>query len=389
MVDRRPRGQFPLQRHRHGLFGRAADPLPRVAKTTMKTVLILGATGLFGGHLARQLISEGRFDVVAAGRTNATLAAFTKAHGGRYISFNRNAPEAALRMVAPFAVVDTAGPFQSYSNNAFARACLNAGAHYLDIADAPDFVQNITSLDSLAKAQNLTAISGASTTPALTSAVLTAFNMSSIDTIETTILPGNQTPRGLSVMRAILGQVGQPMQLWDGGKWCQAKGWSRLSHTVLSVGTTRLKPRPASLVNTPDHLLAAHFSAQTVLPRAGLELGLFHHALRLARFLPFPLGPLTKTAHIIAGWFQYFGSDLGGMRVRAIAGNTTKTWDLIAPDGHGPKIPVQPAAILLSRLASGQFATGARPCLAEIPLSDLEAAMALFGAQTEMRTTIL
>lgn len=353
----------------------------------MKTVLILGATGLFGGHLARQLISEGRFDVVAAGRTEAKLKALTAAHGGRYIAFNRSAPEAALTAIKPFAVVDTAGPFQSYSSYAFARACLNAGAHYLDIADAPDFVQNITSLDALAKAQNLTAISGASTTPALTSAVLTAFNMPNIDRVETTILPGNQTPRGRSVMRAILGQVGQPMLLWEGGKWCRAKGWSHLSHTALQVGSTRLKPRPASLVNTADRLLAAHFNAQTVLPRAGLELGLFHHALRIARFLPFPLGPLTKPAHIIAGWFQHFGSDLGGMRVRATAGNTTKTWDLIAPDGNGPKIPVQPAALLLARLANGPSAVGARPCLAEIPLSDLEAAMALFGAQTEIRTT--
>jgi len=353
----------------------------------MKTVLILGATGLFGGHLARQLINTGRFDVVCAGRTEATLKTLTAEHGGRYIAFNRSTPEAALAQANPFAVVDAAGPFQSYSSYAFARACLNAGAHYLDIADAPDFVQNISSLDALAKANGLTAISGASTTPALTSAVLTSFNMPQIDTIETTILPGNQTPRGLSVMRAILGQVGQPMQLWEGGAWQPARGWSRLSRTALKVGATRLKPRPASLVNTPDALLAAHFNAQTVLPRAGLELGLFHHALRLARFLPFPLGRLTKPAHTVAGWAQTFGSDLGGMRVRATGGGLTKTWDLIAPDGHGPKIPVQPAALLLDHLANGPPPTGARPCIAEIPLAKLEAAMARFGAQTETRIT--
>ncbi len=351
----------------------------------MKTVLILGATGLFGGHLARQLIETGRFDVICAGRTEATLKAFSNAHGGRYIAFNRSSPEASLAQIKPFAVVDAAGPFQSYNSYAFARACITAGAHYLDIADAPDFVQNITSLDALAKANGLTAISGASTTPALTSAVVQSFNMPQIDTIETTILPGNQTPRGLSVMRAILGQVGQPMQLWEGGVWQPAHGWSRLSRTALKVGSTQLKPRPASLVNTPDALLAAHFKANTVIPRAGLELGLFHHALRLARFLPFPLGRLTKPAHTVAGWFQSFGSDLGGMRVRATGGGITKTWDIIAPDGHGPKIPVQPAALLLDTLANGQVASGARPCIAQISLEDLEKVMAKFGAQTETR----
>ncbi|NOR63356.1 MAG: hypothetical protein GQ535_12800 [Rhodobacteraceae bacterium] len=309
----------------------------------MKTVLILGATGLFGGHLARQLIQTGRFDVVCAGRTEAKLKTFTTAHGGRYIAFNRSTPEAALAQTKPFAVVDAAGPFQSYSSYAFARACLEAGAHYLDIADAPDFVQAITSLNGLAKANGLTAISGASTTPALTSAVLTAFNMPQIGTIETTILPGNQTPRGLSVMRAILGQVGQPMQLWEGGAWHPARGWSRLSRTALKVGTTQLKPRPASLVNTPDALLAAHFNTQTVLPRAGLELGLFHHALRLARFLPFPLGGLTKPAHAVAGWAQTFGSDLGGMQVRAPA----------LPKSRWPSLrPPWPASVRKQKCAS-------------------------------------
>ncbi len=350
----------------------------------MKTVLILGATGLFGGHLARQLITDARFDVVCAGRTESKLVSFTKAHGGRYITFDRRTPESALAKIKPFAVVDTAGPFQSYGT-AFARACLEAGAHYLDIADAPDFVQNITRLDSLAKANTLTALSGASTTPALTSAVLTAFNMPQIDIIETTILPGNQTPRGLSVMRAILGQVGQPMQLWERGAWHPARGWSRLSRVALQVGSIRLTPRPASLVNTPDSLLATRFNAKTILPRAGLELGLFHHALRFARVLPFPLGPFTKPAHMVAGWFQSFGSDMGGMRVRASGGGLTKTWDLIAPDGHGPKIPVQPAALLLGQIANGQTAPGARPCIAEIPLVELEAAVARFGAQTETR----
>lgn len=351
----------------------------------MKTVLILGATGLFGGHLARQLINDGRFDVVCAGRTEATLKAFTTAHGGRYIALDRSTPEAALAQTRPFAVVDTAGPFQSYTDATFARTCLMGGAHYLDIADAPDFVQNITALDALAKANSLTAISGASTTPALTSAVVASFNMPQIDTIETTILPGNQTPRGLSVMRAILGQVGQPMPLWEQGAWHRARGWSLLSRTALHVGSTRLKPRPASLVNTPDSLLAAHFNAKTVLARAGLELGIFHHSLRLARFLPFPLGPFVKPAHHIAGWFQRFGSDMGGMRVRASGGGVTNTWDLIAADGHGPKIPVQPAAVLLTQLADGGVATGARPCIGEVSLPALEAAMARFGAQSEAR----
>ena len=366
----------------------------------MKTVLILGATGLFGGHLARQLLECGRYDVICAGRSEAKLAAFTTANGGRFVAFDRAHPESALNSTKPFVVVDAAGPFQDYGNQpyGFARACLTAGAHYLDIADAPDFVQNISSLDTIAKASSLCAISGASTTPALSSAVVAELStdLDSLIQIETTILPGNKTPRGLSVMRAILGQIGQPMPLWEHNTWNKAIGWSRLTKVGLKVGTTELPRRPASLINTPDALLAAHFKARTVLPRAGLELGLFHHTLRLARFLVQTglvksLAPLSRPAHRVAGWFEGMGSSVGGMRVAVIGTQNNRhikrEWDLIANDGHGPKIPVQPAALLIDHLSDGKIPSGARPCIGELELHELEAAMARFGARSEIRTT--
>ncbi len=364
----------------------------------MKTVVIVGATGLFGGHLARQLIDARRFHVVCAGRSRSRVKAFTTRYGGQPLVFDRNQPDAALQQLRPFAVVDVAGPFQEYGDAPyrFATACLNCGAHYVDIADDPAFVGRISALNALAQSRGLTALSGASTTPALTSAVVTMLSaqMDHISKIETTILPGNKTPRGLSVMRAILGQVGQRFDMWENQRPQQVIGWSRLAHTRLQVGGTQLSNRPASLVNTPDILLAKHFNADTVIARAGLELGLFHHSLRLSRFLVQSgligsLAPLAKPAFHLASLFQKLGSDAGGMRVRVIGKQNGKTlqreWDLIAPDGHGPKIPVQPIAVVLDKYAEATVSAGARPCIAEIPLSELETAMAKFGAKSEIR----
>lgn len=364
----------------------------------MKTVVIVGATGLFGGHLARQLIDDGRFHVVCAGRSKDRILAFTSQYGGQPMAFDRNQPEAILAQLRPFAVVDVAGPFQEYGNAPyqFATACLQADAHYIDIADDPVFVGGIKALNSLAHAKGLTALSGASTTPALSSAVVHALSseMDHISQIETTILPGNKTPRGLSVMRAILGQIGQRFPIWEEQHQQSAIGWSRLAHTRLQVGNIQLSKRPASLVNTPDILLAQHFNADTVIARAGLELGLFHHSLRFARFtvqsgLLRSLVPLAKPAFHLASLFQKLGSDAGGMRVRVIGRQNGQTvqreWDLIAPDGHGPKIPVQPIAVMLEKYAVGTVSAGARPCIGEIPLSELETAMAKFGAISEIR----
>ncbi len=63
---------------------------------TKPVVLLLGATGLFGGLLAQRLIKQGRFDVVCAGRNEATLEAFCTEHGGKTCVLDRE-DDAAVR----------------------------------------------------------------------------------------------------------------------------------------------------------------------------------------------------------------------------------------------------------------------------------------------------
>lgn len=370
-----------------------------------ETVLILGATGLFGGLLARQLLAAGSFEVVCAGRDAAKLTTLCAAHGGRPVAIDRARRadvDQALATLRPFAVVDAAGPFQDYGTDpyAFARAVIKSGAHYLDIADAAEFVAGIAGLDALAKEHGVAAMSGASSTPALSAAAVDGLieGLAEIEVIETAILPGNRTPRGRSVMRAILRQVGQPVRVMRDGEWHEARGWSLTKrYDVVVPGHRALRGRYASLVNTPDLVLFPdRYGARTVLFRAGLELGLFHHGLRAARWLVqgrlLPtLAVLADPAVRIASWFRHTGSDRGGMVVQVI-GRTAegrreaRAWHLIAADGHGPKIPVQPVVVLLEKLRAGRIPAGARPCLGEVTLSELEEAMGAFGVVTRRHT---
>src|SRR5262249_32680839 len=126
-----------------------------------------------------------------------------------------------LRASGAFAVVDAAGPFQG-AGYGFARAAIAPGLGYVDLAGPRDFFAGFPILDAEARAAGVTALTGASSTPALSHAVLDRLTQGwrRLDTVEVAISPGNRSaPRGRSVVRAILSYAGQPVRVFAGGDW--------------------------------------------------------------------------------------------------------------------------------------------------------------------------
>ena len=108
------------------------------------------------------------------------------------------------------------------------EACIAAGVNYIDIADARDFVAQVPVLDARAKTAGVFVISGASTTPALSHAVIEQLTQGwrGIHSIFVGVTPGNRAPRGEAVVRAILSYVGAPFKIFANGSWREVTGWS-------------------------------------------------------------------------------------------------------------------------------------------------------------------
>jgi hypothetical protein len=352
-----------------------------------KRVLVLGGYGVFGARVAMGLVQDD-WDVIVAGRNLAQATAHCAVHGGTPMMLDRDAPDFAVQVaaMAPFAVVDAAGPFQAYGAPDVALAALAAGAHALDLSDDATFTMAISALDGAARERGLVVISGVSTVPALSSAIAADLveGLRDVHLIDSTILPGNRAPRGLSVIRAILAQAGQPLTLWREGPVTET-GWGRAHRVGLTLPDHRLRPRPASLIGAPDlHLFPAHFRARNVTFHAGLELGVMHHGLRL---LAMPvrwglIGTITPLARILqwmANLLKPFGTDAGGMRVRVLGlgpdGPVERVWTLIATGGDGPQIPAMPARLLLAKLRDGAVAPGARAAVAVFTRAEAEVAL--------------
>jgi NAD(P)-dependent dehydrogenase (short-subunit alcohol dehydrogenase family) len=355
----------------------------------MRRVLVVGGTGTFGSRLVRGLVANTDFHVIVGGRhmeRSSALAAdlfasSPHAHLTTVVTDRENLTEHDLRRLELFAVVDAAGPFQG-GDYRLPRAAVAAGVHYVDLADARDFVAGFAALDAAAKTAGVSAVTGASSTPALSHAVLDRLTEGwrSIETVEVGISPGNRAPRGLSVIRAILSYVGRPVRVFLDGGWQQRPGWSLLVRKPMPG----LGVRWLSLCETPDlDLIPTRFRVRReAIFRAGLELSILHLGLSAAALLVrlrliASLVPFASTFRLIAESFRRLGTDRGGMIVEA-AGTDPEgkpiaaRWSLLAEKNDGPVIPTLPALALLRALAEGQVPSGAGPAAGLLSLAAIE-----------------
>ena len=372
--------------------------------TNKPCVLVFGATGLFGELLVRRLAGAKQFTVVGLARNKTPLDKLQLATGILTELVDRENESAVadiLNRLKPFAVIDCAGPFQYYGDDPYrlVRQVLQTGSHYIDIADATSFVIGISELDDLARQNAVLAVSGASTVPAISAAASDKLtdSLPRVISIETAIVPGNRAKRTLSVMKAILGQIGQPYQLMRHGSLQTVYGWGDTRKIDLALPVSEpVRGRLASLVNTPDTaIFPDRYNADTTGTYAGLELKTFHRILQFAgrlvrmRIIP-SLAPFTRTARFIASGFEKTGSDIGGMQV-CVTGESSqghlikRTWDLVARDGRGPEIPTLPISVLLDKLQQGSYEPGARHSCGEVSLDDLQPYFESIGAETAVR----
>jgi hypothetical protein len=371
-----------------------------------KRVLIIGGTGIFGQKLCHHIAQHFDLELFISSRSENSAINFvhklkrlypTKPFD--YIALNtaKNLIE-TLDHITPDVTIDCSGPFQN-ANYSIAEAVIAAGSHFIDMADAPEYLDGFcNALDEPAKAQNVACISGASSSPCFTIAGAKHIisNWQRVDDIDIAFVPGGKGDVGQSVIQAILSYAGKPISTWREGKRDKIDAW--VNSKQMNIG--RLGWRRVAPAETYDAL----YLGETLNVRsqvsfsAGLEAPIEHYGVVLLANLskwglpinrPFVSKKLAKLLHKIRFMIKPFTTGRGGMMIRAKGLNAqgvyqVSEYELIAEDNHGPNNPILPTATVLRKLLGENIPIGATLAFDAVNVSDIEAECVGYSIETKV-----
>jgi hypothetical protein len=372
-------------------------------------ILILGGYGTFGGRLAHLLAGEARVSLMIAGRSlrkaQDFIAGLPAGAPRTAVAFDRDGDvQAQLHELRPDLVVDASGPFQSYGRHPYrvVEGCIAVGINYMDLADGSDFVRGIPGYDAAARARNVYVLTGVSSFPVLTAAVVRrlAQDLSKIQSITGGIAPSPYAGVGLNVLRAIAGYAGKRVALVRHGRPAAGHALTEsMRYTIAPPGYLPLRRTLFSLVDVPDLQVLPELwpGVDSVWMGAGPVPEVLHRMLiglawlvRL-RLLP-TLRPLAPLFHYVINLLRW-GEHRGGMFVRVQGADAQgrpieRSWHLLAEKDDGPLIPSMAVEALVRRaLAGNPPPPGARAATRDLELEHYEESFSRRSIYTGQRET--
>jgi hypothetical protein len=354
-------------------------------------VMVIGGYGNFGSIVCRHLVVMPGVDLVISGRDphkllrkvdelNAQSGTVCESWCGDAMG---TAFKSALGSMDIQLVIHTGGPFQGQSY-AVAEGCIDAGVNYCDLSDCRAFVTGIGALDARAKHAGVAILSGCSSVPTLSAAIIDQhrYRFQRIDSIEHGISSSARMP-GLSTVVGVLAYAGKPIKQLRNAQAHEVLGWQGLTLRKLQ----QLGTRVLANVDVPDiDIFASRYGSQTLSFKAGpgLKLGsvvnyLLAQALRMG--LVRDHASWAARLHRWGIWFERFGDGKSAMYIDVqgigVEGKPlSMTAQLTAMNDKGPEIPSCAAVALAAKFVQGYLPEpGARACVGEITVDEYMAAI--------------
>ena len=362
----------------------------------MHKVLVIGGYGFFGKRICMELLHNKSIHLLIGGRDLKKAQAVVKELNlamtqAICLDIHAKTFDELISALKVDTIIHTAGPFQTQDYRV-ALAAIRSGANYIDLADGRDFVCSISKLNELAVKNKVLVTSGASSLPALSSAVVDKYlpRFQNLDSIEYGISSGARSP-GIATVRGIFSYCGKHFNRLKLGEIQSVRGWL---DTRLIKFPKPLKWRLLGACDVPDlDLFPKRYSTvRTVTFHAGFASHIGHLVVWLGAQLVRcgvikNLLFMAPILHNISRFLEPVISDKGGMfvRLKGIGENNQfqeLTWYLVASNNHGPHIPCGAAIALTNKLANQETKLiGAMPCLGLLTLEEYLSTLKSFSVQ--------
>jgi hypothetical protein len=254
--------------------------------------------------------------------------------------------------------VNCAGPFHRFPTSLL-DACLQAGCHYVDIADDPTYAQLVRSYDARFRRRGLAAVYGCSSLPAISGAlalVVRGRSPAIPERARVTLLIGNANPKGQAAVRSLVRGLAKPIAAPQGIIY----GFRDREVVVLPEPFGR---RAVFNLESPDYdLFSALLGVRSVAVKVGFEFRPATYGCALLAALGFRYGPRTADVLVTLGRpFSWFGSSGGAVMVELFYLDESHRWAALVARREGQRMAALPCALAALTLGQGTIpAVGAR-----------------------------
>ena len=323
----------------------------------------MGGYGTFGGRIAHELAAAGlRVTIAGRNRQRAERAAETLGDLHRGIAADvTDAASCRAAIEGQRVVVNAAGPFSRFESTLL-DACLDAGCHYVDIADDRDYVARVRGRAMEFEAAGLSAVVGCSSLPGISGAVAALLCEQlavPIDRVRITLFIGNRNSKGLAAVQSAAASIGQPIQLPQG----VLMGFGDSEHVALYApfGNRRVLN-----FSSPDYDLLPALVPPPLRPtlplsvsvKVGFELWGVTAALAFAaRWFPRFGRWMMPRLVPLSGLLGWVGSSGGQVMVELFAAGAVVRRGAVVALSEGQRMAVLPAVYAATALSAREPAT--------------------------------
>ena len=337
----------------------------------MRRVIVAGARGFFGAAVVEILRADGCALLTSSRRDGCDLTLDLE---------DRVGIRTTLR--ARDVIVDATAPFHARTTTLVEEA-VTIGFDVVDLCDNLDYARRVAAFDQRARERGVSLFTACSSVSVLSALAVERSGLREPIAVHGFLAPATRHTANRGVAESFLSSIGVPIEIWRGGAWARARGWTQ-SRTFAALR------RSGRLIETADALTLPRICASLRDVDFWVDPNIrgARVALALAVRVPAVVPWMARLARYGRPIGKALGSDRGVLAYEVVAADG-RAVTVMFTGRRSYLMAALPAALAVRRLAWGARGDpGVVPADRHVPWPELLDGLADYGIEIELQVNI-